>query len=224
MSNVALTWAWGQTVSDPSAKLLLIKIADQANDDGICWPSRRTMGRDCGLTPKSISRLIHVLVENGVIEVEARTRPDGGKGSNLYRLLLPGVQGVLPADGEGHSPPVAPLEPSLEPEREASASLSATDVKKPASTRPRDPVWDACEAIWGAPANDVERSRRAKAVKLYRQAFQADGLVEANAEAEIRARYARYSERYDHIALPSDIALASRWSESKPAITITRRY
>ena len=44
------SWAWQQEVDDPSAKLVLVKLADSANDDGVCWPSHRKLARDCGLS------------------------------------------------------------------------------------------------------------------------------------------------------------------------------
>ncbi len=53
-------------------------------------------------------------------------------------------------------------------------------------------------------------------MKLLRQAFTAEGIPFDAALEEIRKRVTRYSERFDHLALPSDVALASRWSDSKP--------
>jgi hypothetical protein len=79
-------------------------------------------------------------------------------------------------------------------------------------------VWDAAVAVWGVPANDAERGRRARAVKLIRQSLTSDGIPETQAETEIRARQARYVEQYPHIAAPSDVGLVSRWSDCKPAI------
>jgi hypothetical protein len=85
-------------------------------------------------------------------------------------------------------------------------------------TRRADVVWDAAVAVWGVPANDAERGRRARAVKLIRQSLTSDGIPETQAETEIRARQARYVEQYPHIAAPSDVGLVSRWSDCKPAI------
>lgn len=217
MSNLALTWAWGQAVPDPTAKLLLIKLADQANDDGACWPSRGSLASACGVSGRTVTRKAADLANLGLLRIEERKAANGGRASNLY--FLP-VQAPLDTPVQAPETTVSrQKQPSVEPERETEVSLSCGEKK----ARPRNLIWDACVAIWGPPANDVETARRAKAVKLYRQAFQADGIEESAAESEIRRRYERYAERYDNVALPSDIALAGRWSDSKPPIVITSR-
>ena len=48
MSNEAITWAWKQQVG-PREKLLLICLADAANDeDWQCWPSQRHIAEKTG--------------------------------------------------------------------------------------------------------------------------------------------------------------------------------
>lgn len=82
--------------------------------------------------------------------------------------------------------------------------------------RKPDVVWDAAVAVWGPPTNDAERGRRSRAVKLIKQSLAGEQIPEEQAEEEIRRRYARYVEQYRHIPPPSDVALASRWSDCKP--------
>jgi len=75
------SWAWDQTLGDPEAKLLLLKLADQANDDGVCWPSQRTLERSTELSVRTIQRRQGYLVERGLLVVIERP----GR-SNLYQL------------------------------------------------------------------------------------------------------------------------------------------
>src|SRR4051812_44128400 len=87
MSVRVTSWAWDQHVGDDKAKLVLLKLADQANDDGICWPSRRTIAGACETSLSSVSRCTARLAELGLIKIEPRARPaDGGQSSNEYHF------------------------------------------------------------------------------------------------------------------------------------------
>ncbi len=43
MSIHVSSWAWKQQVGDEGAKLVLLKLADQANDDGVAWAKRAVL-------------------------------------------------------------------------------------------------------------------------------------------------------------------------------------
>lgn len=53
MSTVILSQCWPLQCS-PTAKLVLISLADQANDDGFCWPSVESMIVRTGLSERAI--------------------------------------------------------------------------------------------------------------------------------------------------------------------------
>lgn len=84
MSVRVTTWVWMQIVGDAEAKLVLLKLADQANDDGECWPSRRTIAEACETSVSTVTRSIRYLVGHGYIQARIRQREDGGRTSNLY--------------------------------------------------------------------------------------------------------------------------------------------
>jgi hypothetical protein len=68
MSIKVMTAAW--EVDLPQAdKLLLIALADNANDEGRCWPSVATLGRKCGMEDRSVRRVIKRLVSAGHVSV-----------------------------------------------------------------------------------------------------------------------------------------------------------
>lgn len=52
-----------------------------------CFPSIKTIGRDLKLSESSVKRSIRELLDRGHIEKEQRFRDNGGKSSNLYRIL-----------------------------------------------------------------------------------------------------------------------------------------
>ncbi len=47
-----------------------------------------TLGKQLGVTRQAIAKHIKVLAETGYLEVAPRYRKDGGRSSNLYRILL----------------------------------------------------------------------------------------------------------------------------------------
>lgn len=72
-------------IPDALAKLVLIDLANRANDDGECYPSVATIAKRCGISDRAVTNKIKYLVENGWVERTNRSI-DGIKTSNLYRL------------------------------------------------------------------------------------------------------------------------------------------
>ena len=72
---------------DKVARLLMLALADNANDEGFCWPSREELAFKCQTDERSIRRLIHDrLVPSGELYVEVKGR--GPKDPNLYLVTL----------------------------------------------------------------------------------------------------------------------------------------
>ena len=88
MSLRALTWAWEQELTNPSEKLVLLAIADHANDDGMCWPSMSHVAERCLLSTRQIQRITEQLVHYGLLTRERRKRPDGTLGTYTYTLNI----------------------------------------------------------------------------------------------------------------------------------------
>lgn len=69
MSIEAVTWAFKQKLDDPTAKLVLLGIADKYNEDrGYAWPSMERLADMADCTQRTVSRKISMLEELGVIE------------------------------------------------------------------------------------------------------------------------------------------------------------
>jgi len=90
MSVRAMAWAWRQQLSGPE-KLVLMAVADHADDDGICWPGNAHIARKCNLSQRSVQRHIKNLIDNGYMTARRRYRETGGQTSNLYVLNVEGV-------------------------------------------------------------------------------------------------------------------------------------
>lgn len=88
MSVEAITWSNKQRVGSSGAKLVLLALANYADEDGYCWPSRRTLAHVTEMSPDSISRHLSTLEAGGFVEREARKGDRGQRTSDLIRLLL----------------------------------------------------------------------------------------------------------------------------------------
>jgi DNA-binding transcriptional ArsR family regulator len=118
------SWAWKQTTGDHGTKLVLLKLTDNANDAGECWPSQRRLAAECEMSRATVQRKLDKLEELGLVEVSLRKRDNGSQTSNLYRILMPTVphdEAGVARSGEagGARPGEAPNEPSLEPSIES---------------------------------------------------------------------------------------------------------
>ena len=59
-----------------------------SNEGGTCFPSRRTVARECGISgAETVDRAFKVLIEKGLIEKHHQHSEDGGYRSNVYRIL-----------------------------------------------------------------------------------------------------------------------------------------
>lgn len=104
MSIKVMTQVWDLQLPHAD-KLLLLALADNANDEGLCWPSVATLGRKTGMDPRTVQRVIGRLAEAGHVTV--RTRPNQ---SNDYLLHPKGTPGTAPPPGSV-PPPAERLPP-----------------------------------------------------------------------------------------------------------------
>lgn len=82
MSNEALSWAW-TVPCPPTAKLVLLSIADRANAAGECFPSVRDMVARTGLKERAIQYAMRELERGGWLRREFRA----GR-ANIYVVSL----------------------------------------------------------------------------------------------------------------------------------------
>jgi biotin operon repressor len=87
MSMLLMVKAMNTRVGNPLRKLVLIKLADNANDSGECWPSHQHIADMCEISKRSVINHISALEEMGLLKIEARIR-NNEKQSNVYHLRL----------------------------------------------------------------------------------------------------------------------------------------
>ena len=90
MSRAARDWAWALRVTPPQ-KLVILALAERADDSGTCWPSLTRLSEMTRLVRSTIAVALTGLEEARLI---ARDRGRAGR-STRYRLLT-GVAGREP--------------------------------------------------------------------------------------------------------------------------------
>lgn len=109
MSMELMVKAMKTVVGNPLRKLVLIKLADNASDQGECWPSYQHIAEQCEISKRSVMNHIDALIEAGFVTKELRKGGPKGNSSNVYRLhfggagAAPGVVQEIHQGGAGDS-------------------------------------------------------------------------------------------------------------------------
>jgi DNA-binding transcriptional ArsR family regulator len=118
MSMELMVKAMKTKVGNPLRKLVLVKLADNASDQGECWPSYQHIADQCEIDRSTVRRHIKALEAQGLLRVENREGPKGNS-SNLYHLRLGRVglesTGVGPESTGGVGPESTRTSHSSEP-------------------------------------------------------------------------------------------------------------
>lgn len=130
-----MSWVWENGPDAQGDLLILLALADFADDEGKCWPSMASVAKKARMEERSARRAIRRLQERGWLSCEAG---QGGRSkTNVYR-----VNTVKP----GHSVPVSddkpgPTNPGLESGYEAETRTLVTETRTlvPLNPDPRVP-------------------------------------------------------------------------------------
>ncbi|CAI0728119.1 helix-turn-helix domain-containing protein [Serratia grimesii] len=130
MSMELMVRAMKMKVGNPLRKLVLLKLADNANDQGECWPAVQYIAEQCEISKRSAQNHIQQLVKDGLVRIEERKAENGLNRSNVYHLVLnsygadaapyganPAPMGASAAGGRVQElhPESVSLEPVIEP-------------------------------------------------------------------------------------------------------------
>lgn len=144
MSVRATSWAWELARSGEiggGLLLTLLRVADHADNEGICWPGEKSLAEYTGHDQRTVRRHLSRLEAEGHLRRE-RQGSEGGRGRGKDRILLhldqpdilsgedPDVQPDISSASTGHSEHVQPdisstplyREPSVEPSGTASSA------------------------------------------------------------------------------------------------------
>lgn len=136
MSVRIMTAVWAADLP-ATEKLVLLALADQANDDGHCWPSAMTIAKKCGQGERTVRRAIQSLIAKKHLSQKMRS------GTSAVYTVHP-CQSGTPA-----SP--APLPDTPDTPAAAAPKPSGTTIDEEWEVRAREirtsPEWKAFAAM-----------------------------------------------------------------------------
>ena len=208
MSIEALNWAWKQTCPNPTAKLVLMALADHANSDGECWPAMKRIAELSGISARQVSTHIVTLESLGYVTRGKRRRYEGQLRGWEYRVnmrqeatsgsTLPVASGSaaqVPAEADFRS------EPS---ENRKEEPLAATPPK--VERRTKDNLFETVAQACGINLTGMTRSARGQLNKACKELRE----IEATAE-QVKAKAKAYRTQYPNASL-TPTALVKHWS------------
>lgn len=80
-----MSQVWDNTELSSTEKIVMLSLADHANDEGVCYPSVTRLTQRTGLSERAVQGAMKRLREGGYLSVEKNA---GRAGSNLYTLHL----------------------------------------------------------------------------------------------------------------------------------------
>lgn len=78
-------WAYAQNVRKIAEKSVLMFLCFHSQPDGYSWHSYKMIAAYLATSESTVKRSVHALVNSGLLTVNTRLQPHGGKTSNLIR-------------------------------------------------------------------------------------------------------------------------------------------
>ena len=130
-----MVWALDTPVGDLKAKLVLIALADHADDDKFqCWPSVKRLAQRCEMGRSTAYRCIIHLSKHKLIDYEQRRNTIGIRRQPLFTLnvpsLVPNRDNVVPPRDAPSPAAGTSNEPSLNLHKERRENLNSIKQEK----------------------------------------------------------------------------------------------
>ncbi|WP_086971903.1 helix-turn-helix domain-containing protein [Vibrio coralliirubri] len=82
----------------PISKLVLLKLADNVDARGVCFPSLNYLAQYCEVSVRTVKRHVNELEKQGFVKRIKRFDDSGRQRSNIYQLRLPSDSHIQQAD------------------------------------------------------------------------------------------------------------------------------
>lgn len=105
MSVRTMARVWADSKQSGTDLLMLLAIADFADDDGNAYPSVGTLAKKCRMTGRNANHILAALRASGELEVRAN---EGPSGTNRYRIVFQLPEEVKPASPLKSASPLKP--------------------------------------------------------------------------------------------------------------------
>lgn len=150
MSVQVSAWAW-KLRHPPTLKLVLLALADQADDEGECWPSIKYIARKCCVSERTVQRALKQFEALGLISVLPRFKSGGLQDSNRYRLqwlkansnctpdkLSPSTSGVTPTPDTDATPGMTSM--AIRGDNRVTQTTTETSIETPLQPPTAEPL------------------------------------------------------------------------------------
>lgn len=97
MSSQAVAWAIVHSAGGPSAKAVLLSIANYADASGECWQDQQTLADGAECSVRQFRTILYGLIERGLAEQVRRGSAGGGRLPNLIRLRMRELPAIISA-------------------------------------------------------------------------------------------------------------------------------
>jgi hypothetical protein len=183
MSIRIMSQIWETKAKEPNGSelLVLLALADQANDDGVCWPGMTRLARKCRMSRRYLIEHIKSLESRGLISKEK-----GGSrlGTNIYTVHLdsPVNPSSLPSESQFTTTSEPQFTGVVNP---SSSEPSVNHHTKPSKNHQEDIAPAAQPADAGEtpePAEPAKKSKRQQKAKKDDAETDAPELVQAKTE------------------------------------------
>ncbi|EEW6237742.1 helix-turn-helix domain-containing protein [Escherichia coli] len=218
MSMNLMSKAMNIKVGNPLRKLVLIKLADNANDNGECWPSYQHVADQCEVSRSTVKSHIRALEEMGLLKREFRRKGELNQ-SNVFYLTLDNAQQIQPESGGAGAAPRTyhSFEPVNEPKNIMFEHVRTECEKTPDRHEETDKAFE--EIFWCAGMRKAGKKNAASAFRTqfreWRKTTRGTASEFATMLAEDIACRNGKQFGFDRL-LPSSYLNGQRWNDEKP--------
>ncbi|WP_371423290.1 helix-turn-helix domain-containing protein [Tardiphaga sp.] len=96
MSWQATAWAERQITGSPARKVLLLVLANYADEDGVCWPSQETLSRGTEQSVDTVQRQLRKLEHMKILAIATRPQGRGRWPGRTYKLNMSVAENTEP--------------------------------------------------------------------------------------------------------------------------------
>lgn len=218
MSMNLMAKAMNIKVGNPLRKLVLIKLADNANDNGECWPSYQHVADQCEVSRSTVKSHIRALEDMGLLKREFRRKGELNQ-SNVFYLTLDNAQQIQPELGGAGADPRTyhSFEPVNEPKNIKFERVRTKCEKSSDRHEETDKAFE--EIFWCAGMRKAGKKNAASAFRTqfreWRKTTRGTASEFATMLAEDIACRLGKQFGFDRL-LPSSYLNGQRWNDEKP--------
>lgn len=243
-----MAWVFAHSPAEGTDRLVLLSLANHANELGQSWPSVATIAQEANVSERAVQRSLASLRAAGALEVVANGAPDErirrDRRPNLYRVLKTargdadgtsqrgdGVTGESPGEasrgdaGGSHGVTLVTergdagdTQTIIEPSLNHLAESLSASSGSVKPKRKRDELFDAIVAVCHLNVEQLTKDERGRVNSAVKQIREVGG-----SGVDVAARAAKFRAKYPTASLTPQ-AISANWSAlGTPTATVLAR-